>query len=196
MSSLPRASWPNHWPATYGGRFRSPTWARLRLGSPLFQHVLRLSFYDRESSPTSTCHCPGLFDHHDAERTNLRQQTHSAPFEISVMVHCEYGISRSAAVALFIEALTNAPLNAREFAYEANPWVLEQLLLLHPELKVDVPMRNSTLDRRFGRSTANISPKPTAVARFSTGPCMLGGNNAEIYRFRRHANPPPVSQSS
>ncbi|MDQ5914236.1 MAG: hypothetical protein QG584_118, partial [Pseudomonadota bacterium] len=59
------------------------------------------------------------------------------------------GISRSAAVALFIEALTNAPLNAREFAYEANPWVLEQLLLLHPELKVDVPIRNSTPDRRF-----------------------------------------------
>jgi predicted protein tyrosine phosphatase len=116
---------------------------------PLFRHVLRLSFYDATPADEYTPPLPGLFDRDIAKRIdNFVSKLHSAPFEISVMVHCEYGISRSAAGALFIEALTSAPLNAREFTYEANPWVLAQLLLLHPELQVDVPLKNGVDDRR------------------------------------------------
>jgi predicted protein tyrosine phosphatase len=116
---------------------------------PLFRHVLRLSFYDAIPADEYTPPSPGLFDHHVAERIDtFVSALHSAPFEISVMVHCEYGISRSAAVALFIETLAGAPLNAREFTYEANPWVLAQLLLLQPELQVDVPLKNGVDDRR------------------------------------------------
>jgi predicted protein tyrosine phosphatase len=116
---------------------------------PLFRHVLRLSFYDATPADEYTPPLPGLFDRDIAKRIdNFVSKLHSAPFEISVMVHCEYGISRSAAGALFIEALTGAPLNAREFTYEANPWVLAQLLLLHPELQVDVPLKNGVDDRR------------------------------------------------
>lgn len=116
---------------------------------PQFQHVLRLSFFDAIPADEYMPPPPGLFDHHVAERINtFVSGLHSAPFEISVMVHCEYGISRSAAVALFVEALSGAPLNAREFTYEANPWVLDQLLLQHPELQVDVPLKNDAHDRR------------------------------------------------
>jgi predicted protein tyrosine phosphatase len=116
---------------------------------PLFQHVLRLSFYDAIPADEYMPPPPGLFDRHVAERIDtFVGGLHNAPFEISVMVHCEYGISRSAAVALFVEALTGAPLNAREFTYEANPWVLDQLLLRHPKLQVDVPLKSGAHDRR------------------------------------------------
>jgi hypothetical protein len=32
--------------------------------------------------------------------------------------------------------ISGAPLEAREFTYEANPWVLDTLLALHPKLSV------------------------------------------------------------
>lgn len=116
---------------------------------PQFKHVLRLSFYDAVPADEYMPPPPGLFDRYVAERIDaFVGGLHGAPFEISVMVHCEYGISRSAAVALFVEALSGAPLNARKFTYEANPWVLDQLLLLHPELQIDVPLKNDAHDRR------------------------------------------------
>ena len=64
------------------------------------------------------------------------------------MVHCEYGVSRSAAVALFVEAVSGAPLEAREFTYEANPWVVDTLLAQHPGLSIDIPMPDAARDRR------------------------------------------------
>ena len=69
---------------------------------PLFQHVLRLSFFDAEPADEYLpAPYPGLFDHGMARLIgDLVQELHAAPFEISVMVHCEYGVSRSAAVAL------------------------------------------------------------------------------------------------
>ncbi len=116
---------------------------------PLFRHVLRLSFYDATPADEYMPPLPGLFDRDIAKRIDhFVSKLHRAPFEISVMVHCEYGISRSAAVALFVEAFSGAPLNAREFAYEANPWVLEQLLLLHPGLQVDLPQKSGFEERR------------------------------------------------
>ena len=54
----------------------------------------------------------------------------------------------SRTVALFVEAVSGAPLEAREFTYEANPWVLDTLLARHPALDVDIPSPTTAHDRR------------------------------------------------
>jgi len=120
---------------------------------PLFQHVLRLSFFDAvPADEFLPAPLPGLFDHLMAKQiSEFVSGLHAAPFEISVMVHCEYGVSRSAAVALFVEAFSGAPLAAREFTYEANQWVIHRLSLLHPELEIDIPDASSVHDRRHER---------------------------------------------
>jgi hypothetical protein len=64
------------------------------------------------------------------------------------MVHCEYGVSRSAAVALFVEAFTGAPLAAREFTYEANQWVLDRMLQQNPTVSIDIPPQKAAHERR------------------------------------------------
>jgi len=117
---------------------------------PLFQHVLRLSFYDAvPADEFLPAPLPGLFDHLMARRiSDFVKELQAAPFAIEVMVHCEYGVSRSAAVALFVEAYSGAPLIAREFTYEANQWVIHRLSLLHPELTLDIPAATTAHDRR------------------------------------------------
>lgn len=116
---------------------------------PLFHHVLRLSFYDAAPADEYLPAPPGLFDHEMVCRIgDFVQELHSAPFEISVMVHCEYGISRSAAVALFVEAYSDAPLSAREFASEANHWVLDRLAQRYPDLQIDIPTKEAAHERR------------------------------------------------
>lgn len=116
---------------------------------PLFRHVLRLSFYDAVPADEYQPAPPGLFDHEMVcQISNFVQELHSAPFEISVMVHCEYGISRSAAVALFVEAYSGAPLKARDFASEANHWVLDRLAQRYPNLQIDIPTREAAHERR------------------------------------------------
>ncbi len=116
-----------------------PTTPEAKL-DPLFRHVLRLSFFDAIPADEYMPALPGLFDHHMAAHIcTFIEELHAAPFEISLMVHCEYGVSRSAAVALFAEALTGAPLEAREFTYEANQWVIDLLEAHHQGLSVDIP---------------------------------------------------------
>ena len=109
---------------------------------PLFRHILRLSFFDAvPADDYLPAPMPGLFDHRMARKiSDFVGELHSAPFEMSVVVHCEFGISRSAAVALFVEAFSGAPLVGRQFTYEANTWVIEQLQRLHPQLPLDIPM--------------------------------------------------------
>ena len=72
-----------------------------------FKDVLRLSFYDAQPADEYLpAPMPGMFDHLMARQIgNFVQELRSDPNDISVMVHCEYGVSRSAAVALFVEAL-------------------------------------------------------------------------------------------
>ena len=128
-----------------------PTTPEARL-DPLFRHVLRLSFFDAVPADEFMPSLPGLFDRHMAGQIcTFLEELHAAPFEISLMVHCEYGISRSAAVALFAEALTGAPLEAREFTYEANQWVIDQLEARHPALSVSVPLPLYSIERRHER---------------------------------------------
>ena len=128
-----------------------PTTPEARL-DPLFRHVLRLSFFDAVPADEFMPSLPGLFDRHMAGQIcTFLEELHAAPFEISLMVHCEYGISRSAAVALFAEALTGAPLEAREFTYEANQWVIDQLEARQPGLSVNVPLPLYSIERRHAR---------------------------------------------
>ena len=128
-----------------------PTTPEARL-DPLFRHVLRLSFFDAVPADEFMPSLPGLFDRHMAGQIcTFLEELHAAPFEISLMVHCEYGISRSAAVALFAEALTGAPLEAREFTYEANQWVIDQLEARHPGVSVSVPLPLYSIERRHER---------------------------------------------
>ena len=116
---------------------------------PLFRHVLRLAFFDAVPADEYQPSIPGLFDRDMAAQISaFIAELHAAPFEITLMVHCEYGVSRSAAVALFAEALTGAPLDAREFTYEANQWVIDQLQQRHPGLDVDVPSPLVSRERR------------------------------------------------
>lgn len=118
---------------------------------PAFRRVLRLAFFDAvPADDYLPAPFPGLFDHTMARRiSDFLRELHALPEAISVTVHCEYGISRSAAVALFAAAYTGARLAAREFAHDANLWVLEELCRQHPGLHVDLPpVLPPELDRR------------------------------------------------
>lgn len=126
-----------------------PTTPEAKL-DPLFRHVLRLSFFDAvPADDYLPAPLPGLFDHRMAGQIcTFIDELHAAPFEMSLMVHCEYGVSRSAAVALFAEARTGAPLDAREFTYEANLWVIGQLQRCPPGIEIDIPSPLVSHDRR------------------------------------------------
>lgn len=124
--------------------------------SPVFKDVLRLSFYDAvPADEYLPAPFPGLFDHVMAHQiSSFAKKWQGATDETSIVVHCEYGISRSAAVALFIEALSAAPLKAREFTYDANQWVIEKLLHTAPQLQIDLPPKNAANERRETQRTS------------------------------------------
>lgn len=115
-----------------------------------FEHVLRLAFYDAvPADDYLPAPLPGLFDYRMARQiATFVQDLEHAPDEVSMLVHCEYGVSRSAAVALFVEALTGAPLISREFSGEANQWVVDQLSQLRPGLEIDIPPVGAAPERR------------------------------------------------
>ncbi|WP_153146026.1 hypothetical protein [Dechloromonas sp. H13] len=115
-----------------------------------FSDVLRLAFFDAlPADEYLPAPLPGLFDHQMARQIgDFVRELHAAPADVSLVVHCEYGVSRSAAVALFAAAHAGAPLAAREFAYDANHWVVELLSRLYPELSLDIPAREGASERR------------------------------------------------
>lgn len=115
-----------------------------------FKDVLRVSFYDAmPADEYLPAPIPGLFDHVMARRIGeFVHELRDDPDDISVMVHCEYGVSRSAAIALFVEAYAEAPLAAREFAYDANQWVLDRLLHQYPDLQIEIPPVDAAHERR------------------------------------------------
>ena len=82
-----------------------------------FKDVLRLSFYDAQPADEYLpAPMPGMFDHLMARQIgNFVQELRSDPNDISVMVHCEYGVSRSAAVALFADAPQILATSSRPF---------------------------------------------------------------------------------
>lgn len=115
-----------------------------------FKDILRISFFDAvPADEFLPAPLPGLFDHRMARKiTQFVEQLKKAPEELSIIVHCEYGVSRSAAVALFTSAYSGAPLNAREYAYDANQWVVDRLQLENPGIQIEIPDMDPTLERR------------------------------------------------
>lgn len=85
--------------------------------------ILRLSFWDGGSTeelglaPNAVAQVVQFLEHLDAKKE---------PYVL--VVHCEYGASRSPAVALYAEALTGADLHRRYLAFGANRYVLEALI--------------------------------------------------------------------
>lgn len=107
-----------------------------------FRKVLRLSFYDAvPGDDFIPVPVPGCFDHRMARQIiDFIDELHGTSAAMKLVVHCEQGISRSAAVALFAAAYSGARLQNREGAHGANPWVLEQLSRLTPALEIDIPV--------------------------------------------------------
>ena len=106
-----------------------------------FRATLRLAFYDAVSADEYLpATLPGMFDLRMARRIgDFVRDLHAAPDEVSLLVHCEHGVSRSAAVALFAAAYAHAVLLAREFAGDANQWVVDLMARLYPELTIEIP---------------------------------------------------------
>jgi len=107
-----------------------------------FRAVLRLSFYDAvpgdEFIPVPV---PGCFDRQMAAQIiDFVDHLHAAPEIRRLIVHCEEGVSRSAAIALFAAARVGAPLPDRARAWRANPWVVDQLLALAPDPDIEIPL--------------------------------------------------------
>src|SRR5574343_1562110 len=117
---------------------------------PLFRHVIRLSFFDAiPAADYLPAPIPGLFDYRMAgEISSIIEKLHTTTVDHALIVHCEYGVSRSAAVALFAAALTGAPLAAHEFTYAANQWVLDQFQEHHPYLDIPLPPPDPLQERR------------------------------------------------
>ena len=117
---------------------------------PDFAALLRLSFYDAmPADEYLPAPLPGLFNHLMARQIdNFVHELHAQPDTVSLIVHCEYGVSRSAAVALFVADYAGAPLVAREFSYDANRWVVHLLSRLHPELPIEIPDERDVSERR------------------------------------------------
>ena len=124
--------------------------------SPSFRHVLRCSFFDAiPADEFLPAPLPGLFDLSMArEIADFVQKMQVDRDNHALLVHCEYGVSRSAAVALFAEAWTGAPLMSRAFTCDANLWVLDRFLTLYPELHIEIPSRHAIHERRAKRRAA------------------------------------------
>jgi len=115
-----------------------------------FGKVLRLSFLDAiPADDYIPMPFPGLFESGMAQDIcQFIDALQADPEALHCVVHCEFGISRSAAVALFIEAYTQAPLNAREFACHANEWVASTLARERPPLLIEIPQPRAKNERR------------------------------------------------
>lgn len=115
---------------------------RLAALSVWFRQVFRLSFYDAvpgdEFIPIPI---PGCFDSamaHDIHA--FVTKLHIENTASRLIVHCEEGVSRSAAIALFVAELTGAKLPNRDQAFRANPWVLDILSAQVPSMTIDIPV--------------------------------------------------------
>lgn len=68
------------------------------------------------------------------------EQLNDSPKGLTLWVHCEFGASRSAAVALYAEALTGADLHRRYLAFGGNLHVLSVLQKVRPlQQPVELP---------------------------------------------------------
>jgi predicted protein tyrosine phosphatase len=106
-----------------------------------FSPVLRLSFFDAiPGDDFIPLPVRGCFDLDMARRIHAfvdDLSRSSRPYRL--IAHCEQGVSRSAAVALFVESYAGAALAERWRAHEANTWVIVLFGELLPQLALEIP---------------------------------------------------------
>lgn len=103
----------------------SPGRAQVAL-HPDIDPVLRLYFEDTTGKEGASP-APGIFSTHQArEILHFVRHHRDTPESCHLLVHCEAGISRSAAVAVFAASECSIPLTG-QFAF-LNPWVLSVLV--------------------------------------------------------------------
>lgn len=88
-------------------------------------NTLRLEFYDVKDDIESLKFANGMFkeDHANAI-IKLLDQYKDSPEEVDLVVHCEAGICRSAAVALFAHYYTKAPFKTLSKTSHANEYIV------------------------------------------------------------------------
>ena len=100
--------------------------------APDFARVLRVKFNDIEHLPLSAGRDFVLFSQkHAADVVRFVALIHAFDCEMDLLVHCNAGISRSAAVALYVHAVTGATFPRWENADLANSLVLSKLRNYH-----------------------------------------------------------------
>lgn len=89
--------------------------------------ILRLVFHDVDPG-AETATCWTLFDQsHANEVVRFVRRLHADPQEFDLVIHCKAGISRSAALALFVAADTECEFRRKPFAGLANKHILTTL---------------------------------------------------------------------
>ena len=112
------------------------------LGSP--RSVLELNFLD--ILPGDSFGEEFGFQEEDAVKI-VHYVRNLHPDVTELIVHCHAGISRSAAVALYAQAETNAKLDRHEFADLANRFVVEMLSFTSGiDIKIPKPAMNPSWD--------------------------------------------------
>jgi predicted protein tyrosine phosphatase len=88
--------------------------------------ILRLYFHDSGPTETNTFGT-AMFSGEQAQAVIEFLRRHQAcPEALHLLIHCEAGISRSAAIAVFAASECGVPLTG-QFAF-LNPWVLSTLV--------------------------------------------------------------------
>jgi predicted phosphodiesterase len=109
-----------------------------------FAHVLKLEFHDVEDADAEPW---VVFDRAHAKAViDFVNKLHDAEEAWDLIVHCKAGISRSAAVALYVADATNCAMPRIRDAWEANRLVLKVLTaesgleVLLPQKKIKIPV--------------------------------------------------------
>jgi hypothetical protein len=89
--------------------------------------ILRLVFHDIDpGAETATCWTL-FYPSHADQVIRFVRQIHADPQEFDLVIHCRAGISRSAALALFVAADTGCDFPRKPFAGLANKHILTTL---------------------------------------------------------------------
>lgn len=96
--------------------------------------MFRLSFLD--VVPAKGIACNALGEIAALGLISYLEQLNSLRDKLELLIHCEFGASRSAAVALYAEAFTGADLHRKYLAFGGNQHVLDVLQRVHPLAEV------------------------------------------------------------
>lgn len=162
--------------------------------------ILRLVFHDVDPYSVQE-DCWRYFDEGLAMRLlAFVRDLHADPAPYDLVVHCRAGISRSAAIALFVEAETGCSFSTRPFAGLANRHVLEtmgQVTALELKRPRALPRRENfsvsvLRDFESGRATVTVENKRSCESVALEGPMLEVSALAAagIERVGGVANPP------